>query len=63
MTFRFMYRTVDISELSHSRSLDSADIYISCSVHTCEWYSMYVVFTYVVLKQGRRSYNEADSFF
>ena len=27
----------DISALS--RTLDSADIYISCSVHKCEWHS------------------------
>ena len=31
MPFRFVYRTADISALS--RSLDSAEIHISCSVH------------------------------
>ena len=33
-------RTADISALSGS--LDSAEIYISCSVHKCEWHCMYI---------------------
>ena len=35
MPFIFLYRTTDIIALS--RNLDSAEIYISCSVHKCEW--------------------------
>ena len=35
MPFRFVYLTADISALS--RSLDSALIFISCSVQKCEW--------------------------
>ena len=42
MPFRFVYRTADISALS--RSLESADIYISCSVHKCEWHSIFVLY-------------------
>ena len=40
MPFRLVYRTADISALS--RSLDGAEIYISCSVHKSEWHSMYI---------------------
>ena len=39
MLFRFVYRTADIPALV--RSLDSLERYISCSVHNCEWQSMY----------------------
>ena len=35
--FIFVCRTADNSALS--RSLDSAEIYISYSVHKCEWHS------------------------
>ena len=38
MSFRFVCRTSDISALS--RSLDSAKIYISCSVHICDRHSI-----------------------
>ena len=38
MSFRFVYRTADISALSPS--LDSLEMYISCSVHKCEWHSI-----------------------
>lgn len=39
MPFRFMYLTADIS--APSRSLDSVEIYTSCSVHKCECHSMF----------------------
>ena len=35
MPFRFVYQTADIYALSHS--LDSADIYIICSVPKCQF--------------------------
>ena len=37
MPFRFVYRTADISALTCS--LDSSEIYISWSLHKCEWHS------------------------
>ena len=37
MLFRFVYRTADISALSRS-----LDIYISCSVHKCDWHITWV---------------------
>ena len=37
MPFIFVYRTADTSALS--RSSDSAEICISCSIHKCEWHS------------------------
>ena len=39
MPFRLVYHTADISALSRS-ILDSAEIYISCSVHKSEWHSV-----------------------
>ena len=39
MRFRFVYRTADISALS--RSWECAEIYISCSIHKCNWHSRY----------------------
>ena len=41
---QFYYRTADISALS--RSLDSEEIYISCSVHKCEWHSRYTSYLF-----------------
>ena len=40
--FRFVYRPADNSALSHS--LDSAEIYISCSVHKYKWHSRKRIF-------------------
>ena len=38
--YRFVYRKADISALS--RSLYSAEMYVSCSVQKCEWHSIFL---------------------
>ena len=42
MLIRFVYRTAKIAALS--RSLDSKEIYISCSVHKCELLNIYAIY-------------------